>query len=157
MSSGSSSSPSKSPEAVSLLNNLIDTCKNGEEGFRLAAENVEDQKLKTLFNQFSQQRSQFVSELQSCVEKLGGNPDDSGTIAGMAHRGWINLKSAVTGHDAHAIIAECERGEDHAVDVYQDALKADLPQQVSSIVERQFSEVKAAHDRIASLDRTTGK
>ena len=39
------------------------------------------------------------------------------------HRAWINLKSAVTSGDDHAILAECERGEDSAVDEYKKAME----------------------------------
>jgi hypothetical protein len=43
------------------------------------------------------------------------------------HRAWINIKSAVTNRDRHAILAEAERGEDSAVDAYKDALEENLP------------------------------
>lgn len=137
---------------ISTLNNLIETCKDGENGFRTAAEGVKKGELRTLFNTYAQQRAQFAAELQTEVRQFGGDPEKSGSVAAALHRGWINIKSAVTGEDEGAIISECERGEDSAVKNYQEALKEDIPQNVREIIERQFTEVKQAHDRIRALE-----
>jgi uncharacterized protein (TIGR02284 family) len=143
--------------AISTLNNLIETCKDGQEGFKQASEGVKNSDLKTLFLTYSQQRAQFAGELQNEVLRLGGDPEKTSSTVGALHRGWINIKSAITGADEGAIISECERGEDSAVSNYQDAIKGELPGDLRTIVERQFAEVKAAHDRIRSLERASGK
>src|SRR5947209_11790361 len=99
---------------TSTLNNLIETCKDGEQGYRDSAEGVQRSDLRELFNEYARLRTQFASELQTQVSRLGGDPEKSGSVAGSMHRGWINLKAALTGKDDHAILAECERGEDSA-------------------------------------------
>jgi len=99
-----------------VLNNLIETLKDGQEGFKQAAEGISDPKLKSLFRDYSQQRSRFATALQSEARRHGETePETSSSATGALHRGWINLKSAITGGDEHAILAECERGEDSAV------------------------------------------
>lgn len=143
-------------DAISTLNNLIETCKDGENGFRTAAEGVTNAELKTLFNTYSQQRAQFAAELQGEVRRLGGDPEKTGSVAATLHRGWIDIKSTVTGQDENAIIAECERGEDSAKKNYEEALGENLPANVAEIVQRQFGQVKEAHDRIRNLERATG-
>ncbi len=142
--------------AISTLNNLIETCKDGQNGFQTAADGVKNSELKTLFHTYAQQRAQFSGELQNEVRRLGGDPEKSGSVAATLHRGWINIKSTVTGEDEGAVIAECERGEDSAVSNYQDALKENLPANVRSVVERQFAQVKEAHDRIRDLEKASG-
>src|SRR5688572_16683857 len=112
---------------ISTLNGLIETCKDGQQGFKTAAEGIKDSSVKSLFVEYSQQRAQFAGELQSEVRNLGGDPENTGSVAAALHRGWIDIKSAVTGKDEHAILSECERGEDSAVNTYQDALKERLP------------------------------
>ncbi len=88
--------------------------------------------------------------------RLGGDPTQTGSVAATLHRGWINIKSAVTGEDENAVIAECERGEDSAVANYKDALAdGNLPADIRSIVERQSAQIKEAHDRIRNLERAT--
>jgi len=144
-------------EVISTLNNLIETCKDGQNGFQTAAEGVDRTDLKSLFANYSMQRAKFVGELQQEVRALGGDPEKSGSVAAKLHRGWMDIKSAVTGKDDAAIISECERGEDSAVSNYQDALKKDLPVDVLMLVREQYSEVKAAHDRVRTLQIASSK
>ena len=138
-------------DMISTLNNLIETCRDGENGFRTAAEGVSRNDLKQLVIEYSRQRAQFVSELQSVIVRLGGDPQDSGSIAASLHRGWIDIKSAVTGKDDDAIVAECERGEDSAKRNYEDALKQNLPRDVADVVSRQSEQIFEAHNRISDL------
>lgn len=140
-------------DTISTLNNLIETCKDGENGFRTASDGVKNQELKTLFLTYSQQRAQFASELQAEVRRLGGDPEKAGSVAATLHRGWINIKSTVTGEDEGAVISECERGEDSAVRNYQDALKENLPTELQTTIQRQYTQVKEAHDRIRALEK----
>jgi uncharacterized protein (TIGR02284 family) len=138
-------------ETSSVLNDLIETLRDGQKGFQEAAEAVKDSQLKALFIEYSQQRSRFATDLQSQVQTLGKEPETSSSTAGALHRGWINLKSVVTGGDDRAILAECERGEDSAVEEYKKALDKDLPQPLYELVSRQYADIKASHDRIRNL------
>ncbi|MEA3189411.1 MAG: hypothetical protein QOD99_3241 [Chthoniobacter sp.] len=141
-----------SSDTISILNDLIETVKDGQEGFRLASEDSGDAELKTLFNEFSLQRAKFAGELQQEVTRLGeADPEKKSSVAGALHRGWINLRAALSSKDAHSVLSECERGEDYAVDAYKKALESELPQNVRGIVERQSREVKAVHDRVKAL------
>lgn len=138
-------------EIVSTLNGLIETCKDGQMGFKEASEGVERTDLKSFFSECSVQRSQFAGELQALVRTLGGDPEKSGSIAGSLHRGWINIKAAVTGKDEGAILNECERGEDSAKNAYKEALDGFLPDYIREVVQRQFNGVIAAHDKTKAL------
>ena len=143
-------------QVISTLNNLIQTCRDGEEGFRDAAGGVGDAELKELFQEYSRQRAGFAGELRDEVRRMGGEPAEAGSITGSIHRGWMGLKAALTGADERALLAECERGEDAALAAYRAALGVDMPAAVRSMVERQFAEVKEAHQRIRALDRAAG-
>lgn len=146
---------SMNDEAVSTLNNLIETCRDGQNGFQTAADGVTNAEYKRLFEQYAQQRAQFVGELQGEVRRLGGDPQTTGSVAAALHRGWINIKSAVTGKDEHNILEEAERGEDSAVRNYQDAMGQPLPPESLSVVRRQYQAIQEAHNRVRSLrDRT---
>jgi uncharacterized protein (TIGR02284 family) len=140
-------------KAISTLNNLIETCKDGEEGFRKAAEGLKDPQVKTQFLAYSRQREQMVRELQQEVGRLGGDPEKSGSISGSIHRGWMNIKSAVTGKDDSAIIAEAERGEDVAKAAYEKAVEEELPAATRALVQQQSAMVHEAHDRVRALEK----
>ena len=144
-------------EVISTLNGLIETCRDGQNGYQTAADGVRNSELKSLFYAYGQERAGFVGELQDEVRRLGGDPENTGSVAATLHRGWINIKSAVTGEDEAAVLAECERGEDSAVSNYKDALAdANLPTDVRAIIERQYAQVQEAHDRVRNLERATG-
>ena len=145
------STQTSNEDVISTLNGLIGICKDGQDGFKDAAEGIERAELKTLFYEFSQQRAEFTGVLQQLVRSLGGDPETSGSLSGAVHRGWINIKSAVTGKDEQAILNECERGEDHAKEAYAGALQAGLPTNIADVVSQQSQAVLAAHNRIKAL------
>lgn len=123
---------------ISVLNDLIETCKDGANGFRKAGDAVRSHEAKALFASRVPIIERAADELQAEVRRLGGEPETSGTVAASVHRGWMNLKAAITGKDEAAIITECERGEQLAAKNYEDALKKDLPTDVRALVERQY-------------------
>ncbi len=136
---------------ILTLNGLIEICRDGQEGFKDAAEGVEHTDLKTLFYSFSQQRAEFVGILQELVRSLGGTPENAGSFSGTVRRGWMDIKSAVLGKDDAAILNECERGEDVAKEAYAEALGKSLPANLADIVAQQSQEIVAAHNRIKEL------
>lgn len=147
-------------DVISCLNGLIQTCKDGQDGFREAASVTEAGSTKTFFEESSLQRASFVGELQSCVRSLGGDPEKEGTVSAALHRGWIDIKAAVVGNDAHGILVECERGEDYAKKAYKDALEKSLPANVKEVVQRQSVAVTQTHDRVRDLrdaDKNTNR
>lgn len=143
-------------EVISTLNNLIETCRDGQEGFRTAAEGVKSAELRELFQRYSQQRSGFADELQGEVRRLGGEPEQTGSIVASLHRGWMGLRAALEGGDDRAILSECERGETQALETFRSALGADMHASVRSMVERQFAEIKEAHNLIGNLAKGSG-
>ena len=141
---------------VSVLNDLIETCKDGANGFRAAATAVQHADAKALFTSRVPAIERSAAELQAEVRRIGGDPETTGSVAASVHRGWIGLKSAVTGKDDAAIITECERGEQLAVKNYEDALEKDLPADVRAIVERQYRGAVQNLERVRALGDVKG-
>ncbi len=139
----------------SILNGLIETCRDGQEGFKHAAENVTDVTMIAIFERFSAQRAKFVTQLQVLVRSLGKDAETTSSLAGALHRGWIDLKAAITSKDEKAILAECERGEDSAVAEYRNALDEELPGDIRSILIMHYCDIQKAHDEIKLLRDTT--
>lgn len=139
-----------SDKTIDTLNDLIETCKDGEYGFRSCAEHVEGS-LKATLDRYADECRAGASELQSLVTSLGGKAEDSGTATGAMHRGWVSVKGTLAGHSDVAMLNEAERGEDAALERYRDALKNDLPADVRAVVERQYAGVKRNHDEVRSL------
>jgi uncharacterized protein (TIGR02284 family) len=143
-------------DAIATLNRLIETCRNAEKGFEEAADKVNDSHLNSVFLRYSEQRAQFALQLQQEVTRIGGRTENSSTPAGTARHRWIRIESAIAGASEHAIILECERGETIAKEAYEAALNMDLPSDVRLLIERQYMQVKDAHDTIRSLEAKLG-
>jgi uncharacterized protein (TIGR02284 family) len=139
-------------ETISTLNSLIETCKDGELGFKTAAEGLQSGDVKAKFLEYSRQRAEMARELQAEVRRLGGDPEKAGSVSASLHRGWIDIKSVVTGKDDHAIIAEAERGEDVAKAAFESALKeTSLDATARTLVQQQSTKVRQAHDAVRDL------
>jgi uncharacterized protein (TIGR02284 family) len=143
-------------EVIDCLNDLIETCKDGQKGFREAAVRVGvdgEPELRTVLNVYAQQRAGFEAELQNEVLRRGGKPAASGHVSASFHRGWMDLKSAVTRSNESDILADCETGEKAALENYNDALKKNLPADLLDIVRTQQEEIRLAHERMRTLSR----
>ncbi|SFP96732.1 ferritin-like domain-containing protein [Hymenobacter arizonensis] len=135
-----------------LLNELVETLKDGQKGYADAMTDVEDARLKDTFKKYAAQRSEYITEIEDQMFKLNLKPDESGSVTATVHRAWIDLKAALTSKNNNAVLNECERGEDYAVKAYQTALKAqDLPSPVKSVIEKQYQGVQEALSTIKSL------
>lgn len=142
----------KNDEAVGVLNDLIENCKDGEYGFRACAEHTKREDLRQVLTQRAEECSQAARELQLHVTELGGRADDRGTAAGALHRGWVAVRGTLSGYTDLAMLEECERGEDVALKRYREALQHDdLAPNLRNTIERQYEGAKQHHDQVRNL------
>ena len=137
-----------------VTKDLVETLEDGREGFAKGAEKLESSDNRNeaaLFRRLSEQRATFSTELQALAQSYGDDVDESGSLAGKLHRGWMSLKDALAGSDPDGVLDAAEQGEDHAVSEFEKALKADISQPMRTVVERQAAEVKRAHDEVKAL------
>ena len=138
----------------SVLNLLLQTCVDGEEGYRLASESIEDAELKETLARYSAQRARFRQELKVLLYVRYEFPDDEPTMTGAVHHGWIKLKAIAKDGDTHAILVECVRGESAAIERYANALEsAEVPADASKVARRQAMEIADACHRMEELTR----
>lgn len=138
-------------DAISVVQHLMERAKDGQNGYREAAEKVKRPDLKAFFLEVSNERGRFAQELQSELARLG-KPDKkaSGSAEGALHRAWVDTKVALGGDD-HTVLDWLEHGEDVAKDDYNKALSGNLPATVMEIVRRQAASVQRDHDRVRAL------
>ncbi len=138
-----------------VTRDLIQTLEDGKNGFAKGAEKLAGSDRPDLagkFQQYSDQRHQFAEELRGMAAQYGDKIDESGSVAGAVHRSWLSLKDAVSGSGPDGVLDAAEQGEDHAVSEYKKALKEDdLSPRLRVVVDRQYGDVKAAHDDVRSL------
>lgn len=143
-------------DVISVLNNLIEYSKDGEKGFKTSAEDAKNPDLKAFFLQREGECRSAAADLQQHVRSLGGDPETTTSLSGDMHRAWVNLKSSLTSNDDKAVLEEVERGEDHALKAYKDALEklaklVPAGDPAYALVERQYHGVQRNHDQVKVL------
>jgi len=138
-------------QTIRTLNELITVSRDGEKGFAICAQYVRDERLKCLFSDRARACLQAVEELLAVVRELGGDPAKDDGAFGAMHRRWVDVRATFSTDNDATIVAECERGEDYALETYRNALDDHLPDFVRRIVLQQFEGVMNNHDQIRIL------
>jgi uncharacterized protein (TIGR02284 family) len=136
---------------LAMLKDLLETSKEGERGFALAAKDNREPGVIDVLKDGEESCREAVVELQDQVRLLSGSPDDGGTVKVPVYRGWISFKAVAISRDTKLILEECERGEDYAKARYEDAMKVEMPESLRALVERQYQRVIAIHGRVRLL------
>jgi uncharacterized protein (TIGR02284 family) len=139
-----------------VLNHLIESCRDGERGFRNAADHLSDGQLRFVFLQLSAKRGQYAEELLPHAQRLGGPAAGDGTTVAALHRKWIDLKSALTHKSDHAVVVEAARGDGATVHAFKTALECSLPPDTREVVERQYQAIEEEHEWLAAVQAGHG-
>jgi uncharacterized protein (TIGR02284 family) len=135
-------------EILDLLQDLAQTCRDGQEGYRNAALHIQAPELHRYFDEQSLERARFAGEIEEEVQRLGKpDPKRTGTVGGTIHRAWINLKAGLGGGDL-AILSAVEAGEDTAKEKYEKIFEHHLPESIAALLRQQHQSVLAAHDYV---------
>ena len=134
---------------IDTLHKLIELNKDSDRGYKEASENIADPELKTILYRLSQQRAEFRGDLEEILRKdFHDDANPSTSILSKLHRSWMDFKTSLSSDDNEAVLQECERGEQHAVEEYSDALAANLPGYIHEKVEQHLSLIKGALNQI---------
>jgi len=141
----------KRTDIIGVMNDLVEISKDGVYGFRTCAAHVSADELRQLLEQHARVWEANISALNELIVEYGGTPVAHGTAIGAVHRGWLRLKEAVSSVDDDALLAECERGEEHALTRYRKALNAgELPDAIRELIGRQGDAIEARRNELKS-------
>jgi len=136
---------------IVTLGELLAVTRQGEHGFITCAEHARADALKKTFATLANRHALAAAELRDLIRQLGGDPAVHGRAPFTARRGWVNLHAALTQNADDALVDECEHGEDHALEVYRNALDDHLPEFVRQVVLRQFEDLMSDHEQMRFL------
>jgi uncharacterized protein (TIGR02284 family) len=137
---------------ISVVNSLITTTIDSANGFERSAEDADVPQFIEMFRSFSGERRQVVGMLQEHVRKLGGTPNDDGSLKADLHRRFVDLRDAISKGGDKEIIEEVERGEDYLKGKYDAALEDDrLSPETLAVIREAYQSVRAGHDRASAL------
>ena len=136
------------------LQELVQICRDGQDGYRDGAEHAKDPGLKRLLNEVSLERAKFAGDLEREAVRWGKpDVDRSGTVHGAVQRGWAGLKAALGGGD-DAILSSLEAGDEFARQHYDEAIKDErMPAEIVGILRNQAQAIVGTLDRIRALRR----
>lgn len=137
-----------------ILNDLILINNDRIAGYEKAIHELEenDADLKSLFQRMIDQSRQLRNALGTEVQVLGGTMAEGTMASGKIYRAWMDIKALFSGHDRHAILANCERGEDAAQKAYRTALEEeDVPAYLKELIIKQQQTLKYSHDEVKSV------
>jgi len=141
-------------ETIEVLNDLIQINNDRIVGYERAIKETkpEDDDLKVLFASMISESHKIKIALATEVQTLGAEVEQGTTTSGKIYRAWMDVKAAFTGHDRHAVLANCEAGEDAAQKAYNSALKSnELPAYIREMLVEQQEVLRASHDEIRAL------
>jgi uncharacterized protein (TIGR02284 family) len=138
-------------ELESVVHHLIEITNERKEGYKTASENVKDQEIASLFDDYAEQSDYFAYELAKYDKHT---PEEVGTRAiSGAWRVWMDLKGALSRNEEKALIEASITGEEIALKNYREALNNNLPEDLREIVSRQYQEIQEACDNIKAFKR----
>lgn len=141
-------------ETIETLNDLIMINNDRIAGYERAIEELEegDKDLIPLFENMIDESRQARMALGKEVQVLGGTMAEGTMQSGKIYRVWMDFKALFSGHDRHAVIANCEAGEDAAQKAYTSALEEEhIPSFLKELIMEQQQTLKYSHDEIKSF------
>ncbi len=143
--------PEREDRAALALMAVLEACEDGENGYREAASVVRDPGCQLIFAHYADERGGFAKAIDASFRVLRIVPAHGGSARAAVHRDWLDAKAALTRGSSKAVLIECRRGEDAALETYRVALGEDLPPDLREMVQQQYEAVKKARAEMASL------
>ena|ERR1700733_1430070 len=141
-------------EIIELLNDLILINNDRITGYEKAIGETKetDNDLKPLYASMIAESHKIRIALATEVQIVGGEVAKGTTTGGKIYRAWTGVKAIFTGHDRHAVLENCEAGEDAAQRAYKTALGHEgIPAYLRDILSEQQQVLRASHDEIKAL------
>ena len=141
-------------ETIEVLNDLIQINNDRIAGYEKAIKETkpEDEDLKVLYATMIAESHRIKIALATEVQTMGAEVGQGTTSGGKIYRAWMDVKAIFTGHDRHAVLANCEAGEDAAQRAYHTALEHEnLPAYIRELLVRQKEALRESHDEVKAL------
>ncbi|MEQ3656622.1 MAG: PA2169 family four-helix-bundle protein [Dokdonia sp.] len=140
-------------EVSNKLNDLLEKTYDAEKGYKKAADNVDDARLKSYFESKAQQRYDFGHQIKAEIKSFGQEVDKGGSVTGALHRTWMDVKALFSGDNQESMLEESIRGEKASVDEYQDVLsETSLPPSTKNILMQQKRHIEDGLSNIKRME-----
>ncbi|MFO7539130.1 MAG: PA2169 family four-helix-bundle protein [Chloroflexota bacterium] len=144
---------------VEPIEQLIVELQESRDFYETAVQNAQQSKLKSMFEQRVQQRSSFITTLETQLKQQGHSEaaDEERpqvSLEESIQRGLMTVKAAMTierDETDETLLQECQEAEKQLLDAYKEILaEHDWPTRIEAVLRRQYEQVQAAHAYIGS-------
>lgn len=133
------------------INRLIEATLDSADGYRDASAAASSSRFSALFEKRAVERRALVPMMQLEIRRIGGKPEEGGTILGAAQRWFAALKNSMGGSDS-TIVNEVEAAEDHLKNLFETVMAdAALSTEVREMITRTYGTIRADHDQIRDI------
>lgn len=120
------------------LSGLLEKIRDGEKGFKKASEHTNHVFLKKYFEKKSIERFDFGNQLSTEFSMFGIHDATSGSIAGVAHRTWMDVKALFSVDNEQSMLEAAITGEKAALADYKEILdQVSLPLRTRAVLLKQ--------------------
>lgn len=140
---------------VDVLQELNQFVNDRIQGYEHAAKLTKDPAHQSYYKDLVNQSREFSNEINRTISSVGGSTQSSTTAKGKIFRGWMDVKTTVTGSDEEDLIKSNLYGEEWAQKAYNDALehKSELPENVVQMVEKQKQASLTTCERLRQMEK----
>ncbi|MBS0339797.1 MAG: PA2169 family four-helix-bundle protein [Proteobacteria bacterium] len=136
---------------INALRLLVQSCVDGEGEYDECARHTQNVELRELFAYRAQACREEAAELEAIMRDLGGRPEHRGSVLGVAHRGWMAIRSSLSANGDGVLLEGCERGEEIALKLYRGVLSGPLPESIRHLVVKHYDLARQTRDHIRML------
>lgn len=139
------------------IEKLIQYNVDSSQGFEEAAQSIDQNRYKRLFQDIANDRKEFAARLKrECVQACGDtNYDDmpqSRSMKATLHQWWLKIKAGMTSEELESVLSSAEEGEDHIKAAYEEALESEnIQPRFKQLIREQYTAVKRQHDLVRDL------
>lgn len=130
---------------IATIEKLIETCKDGENGYREAARDARDPDLKQFLEEQSETRARFAQQLRNELSRMIGT-QSHGSAAGAMHRRLMALLTSFGGNE-RMLMSSVEQAERMALESYHAALESPMPPQIENMLRCQAESIRRALEK----------
>lgn len=138
------------PEAAVVMDELAEIANDSWEAYDQAANWLGPGELAQLLRTIGDSRRAMAQRYEAEVERMGHNPRDRDTNAGIGHRLLARLKATFAGERPRALIEECERADAHFAHHLITVDERLLSSGMAEILRAHHAEVVAALGQLAA-------
>ncbi|MES2559374.1 MAG: PA2169 family four-helix-bundle protein [Bacteroidota bacterium] len=138
-------------KTVSVIKDLMIINNDRHEGYKTASNETKESDLKSMFDRFSNQSSQFNAELRRFIP-TEDSPEGETLTSGKIYRAWMDIRAALSTNDRKTILSSCEYGEDVALSAYKSALdEGQVSEEIRIAIRKQKDDIQEAHNTVKAM------